>query len=376
MPAVTVMIKPTSALCNLRCKYCFYADVAEHRSVPFYGMMSGQTAEALVRGVFGYADRAVSFVFQGGEPTLAGLPFFRRFGELVSRYNTRGLPVHYSLQTNGTVLDGEWAEFLRENRYLVGLSMDGTREIHDSLRVDAEGRGTYAAVARAADLLRTHGVDFNILCVVNNFIARYPRRVFEALKKYRYLQFIPCIDPFDGGREVYSLTPERYTRFLRETFALYLAAFEAKEPVSVRNFDNYIGILLGEPAENCAMNGRCAAYFLVEGDGGVYPCDFYVLDRWKLGNVRERTFAEMAESPVMQTFRAESLPVHERCRTCRFFALCRGGCKRDREPVRDGVPALNRFCESYRAFFEEAYPQMLRMATEIARLCAGGAPKR
>ncbi len=371
MPAVTVMIKPASALCNLRCKYCFYSDVAEHRSTRSFGIMSDPTAEALVKGVFDYADRGVSFVFQGGEPTLAGLSFFRRFGELVSRYNTRSLPVHYSLQTNGTTLDGAWADFFRENNYLIGLSLDGTKEAHDSLRIDAEGRGTYSTVLRSAELLRTHGVNFNILCVVNNFVARYPRRVFENLKKYKYLQFIPCIDPFDGGREIYSLTAERYTRFLIETFFLYRECFERSEPVSVRSFDNYIGMLLGSPAENCAMQGNCSAYFLAEGDGSIYPCDFYVLDRWRLGNVRENSFAEMAQGEVMRRFREESVPVHEKCRSCRYFALCRGGCKRDREPVTCGTPSLNRFCDSYYAFFEYAYPEMLKMAERIARLRSG-----
>ena len=367
VPPVTLLIKPASSLCNMRCKYCFYADVAANRDIPSYGIMSEETLEHLVKGVFAYAEQSVSFGFQGGEPTLAGIGFYRKLVLLQEKYNAKHIAVYNSIQTNGYLLNEEWAEFFKAHGFLVGLSLDGSKEVHDKLRVDAYGKGTYGKVRDAAALLARHGVDFNILCVVSEYAAEHPRQVYNALKQYKYLQFIPCLDPLDGWKKNYSLSEKKYAAFLNETFRLYAESFLSGEYVSVRNFDNYIGILLGRPPENCAMNGRCAAYYLVEGDGSVFPCDFYVLDRWKLGNVAQDSFADMATSEKLREFTEESLFVTEECKRCPWYPLCRGGCKRDREPFIDGHPGRNRLCESFKHFFAYSYPVMLKMAHIIQR---------
>lgn len=365
MPPVSLLIKPVSGLCNMACKYCFYADVMDNRQTPYYGKMNEETLDMLVRKVFLYAEKSASFAFQGGEPTLAGIAFYEKLIELQEKYNVKGIRVFNSIQTNGYELDRAWANFFKKHNFLVGLSMDGYRELHDSLRVDRKNCGTYTKVERAAKLMADVGVDFNILTVVNNFVARYPRRVFEHLKKYQYLQFIPCIDSFDGEKEKYSLSIERYTKFLKETFDCYYENIMKDNYVSVRNFDNYIGILLGRRPENCAMNGRCAPYFLIEGDGSVYPCDFYVLDKWKIGNIVEDSFESLGSSEVMQNFISESCHIDEKCRECEWGFLCRGGCKRDREPIIDGIPGKNRYCECYQEFFKYAYSRMIKIADSL-----------
>lgn len=367
MPPISVLIKPASSLCNMRCKYCFYSDIADNREVKSYGIMSEATLENLIKRAFEYASGSATFAFQGGEPTLAGLDFYRKLIELEDRYNTNGIPVQNALQTNGYIIDDEWAEFLGKNKFLVGLSLDGTKDIHDALRVDAAGKGTFSRAQRAARLLRKHGVEFNILCVVNNFVARSPKKVYDALKEFGFIQFIPCLDGFDGEKKVFSLSAQRYTEFLKVTFREYYKDFCAGHPVSVRNFDNYVGMLLGRRPENCAMAGVCTCYTVVEGDGSVFPCDFYVLDEWKLGNINEASFEELTTCELARKFVSVSTHRSEECTTCKWFPLCRGGCRREREPITDGTPSLNRFCESYKQFFEACYPQMEDMAIRIQR---------
>ena len=175
------------------------------------------------------------------------------------------------------------------------------------------------------------------------------------------------IDPFDGRPSDYSLSPEAYGAFLKTTFDAYYAAFCRGRPVSVRNFDNYLGILMGLPPENCGQCGRCGQYFLIEADGGVYPCDFYVLDNWRIGNINDSSFFSLAKSPVGEEFRALSLLRRAECESCEWYGLCRGGCRRDREPFENGLPGLNRWCESYKALFEYAFPRMREMAEAIRR---------
>ncbi len=366
MPPLSMMIKPVSAACNMRCRYCFYADVSANRAVKSYGVMDRATMQALVRRAFAYADGAVSFAFQGGEPTLAGLPFYQEFVKLTRQYNTRNLNVSYAIQTNGYNLTDEMCAFLAENRFLTGVSVDGTREIHDALRLDAQGEGTWDRVMEGIARLKRHGAEYNVLCVVTEPVARQGKACWDSLCGHRYLQFIPCIDDFGGGKQPYSLTAESYGQFLIDTFDRYEAAFRAGRPVSERRLDNYMMILLGRQPEHCGMAGQCGLYFLAEADGGIYPCDFYVLDEWRLGNVNETGLRRMEACERARLFRETSLKRPERCAACRYLALCRGGCRRDREPWTDSLPGENRFCGSYRRFFDERLARMRALAAEIA----------
>ena len=372
MPPLNILIKPASSLCNMRCEYCFYKDVSESRERRSMGMMSLDTLEEVVRRAFEYATDFVGFAFQGGEPTLAGLDFYRELMALERKYNTKNIKVSNAIQTNGYVIDDEWARFFAKNGFLVGLSMDGTKEAHDSLRVDAAGKGTFDRVVRAADILQKNGAEFNILCVVNNFVARYPKKVYDQLKKYKYIQFIACLDPLEGEKTRFSLSEERYASFLRQTFTLYYEDFMRGNYVSIRNFDNYVSILLGRRPESCAMNGFCTCYCVIEGDGSVYPCDFYVLDEWRLGNVREQSFGEMISSPLAREFVERSLFVRDECKNCRYYKLCRGGCRREREPFSEGIPSLNRRCAAYKSLFDTCLDPMLDMARRIG---AGYSPR-
>lgn len=365
MPPLTLLVKPASGSCNLRCSYCFYTDVAARRETASFGHMGLDTLEALMRRAFAYADGQLHLTFQGGEPTLAGKDFFRRVLALEREYGRAGLQVSNAIQTNGYTLDAEWMEIFEAGQFLVGVSVDGTQALHDACRRDAQGGPTYGRVMEGIHLLRERQVMYNILCVVNQAIASQPRAVFQSLQKHRYLQFIPCLDGFDGKRSPQSLDPLTYGRFLVETFDLYERAWLSNKPVSVRTFDNWLGMLLGHPPESCAMAGRCGTYYLVEADGGVYPCDFYVLDSWRMGSIRKDSFFRLEKSALGQAFREASWPVAEACRECLWYFLCRGGCKRDREPL--SQPSPSRLCRGHQLFFQARLPRMQALATRLAQ---------
>lgn len=365
MPDFSLLIKPASSLCNMRCKYCFYADVSSNRSVPSYGIMSTDTAEALIdRAVTAAGDRGrIHFAFQGGEPTLAGLPFFRSFVRSVEQKLTEGQSVDYSIQTNGLTLDDEFCDFLAEKRFLVGLSLDGDREFHDSCRCDAEG-GSYLRVMKAAERMKKHRVEFNILTVLTRKIAEHPKRLWNFCIKNRfgYLQTIPCLPPLENPNpdEAYSLSPRTYGRFLKEFFRIWSEELEKGEYISVRLFDNYVRMAMGEIPEQCGMSGACSAQFVIEADGSVYPCDFYVLDPYRLGKVQDNTFEQMYRSEVMRSFMTEGLHKPEKCVGCRFFGICNGGCRR----YRDLFLSEANYCP-IADFLGECAPEIKQIANQI-----------
>ncbi len=372
MPPLTLMIKPASGSCNLRCTYCFYADVAANRETASYGLMTADTLEALVRRVFQYADGEVSFLFQGGEPTLAGKAFYRQFLSLLQTYNTHRIHVRCALQTNGTLLDDEWCDIFQEGDFLIGVSVDGTKDIHDAFRKDAGAGPTYSAVMKGVRLLQRRGIEYNILCVVNERTAEHPAEVYEALKEHSFLQFIPCLDTFDGVPAPYSLRPESFGRFLIETFDLYERDFLSRHPVSIRTFDNWLQMLLGYPPESCAMSGRCGQYYLVEADGSVYPCDFYVLDEWKLGNFNRDRVAQIDERRKALGFCARSLNHPPECKACQWLPLCKGGCYRSRLEAGEPDAGRNYFCEGYQMFFTRRADTIKEIAREIQKRNGAG----
>jgi len=373
---LSLLIKPASGNCQMRCRYCFYRNVIQSREVADYGRMSRETLEILVSRALAEAEESCTFAFQGGEPTLAGLDFFRFLIDLQEKYRRPSVTIHNTLQTNGLLLDDDWCDFLARNRFLVGLSLDGDKDIHDANRLDSQGKGTYNRVLQAAGLLDRHRVEFNILCVVTRELARRARRIYRSLTAngFRYLQFIPCIDDFGSqpGSSSFSLTADRYAEFLKNLFDAWYLDFQSGRIISIRHFDNWIRMLQGQPPESCGMSGRCSCSAVVEADGSVYPCDFYVLDRWHLGSIREQSLTEMLTGSRATQFVEDSLAIAEKCRQCRYASLCRGGCRRDREPLGNpdarpgGLP--NVYCSAYEQFFDYALERMTRIAARLPQL--------
>lgn len=352
MPSLSIMLKPASSLCNMRCKYCFYHDVSDHRAIYNYGMMSDITSRNVIEKALRLADGdSIYFVFQGGEPTLRGLEFFREFVSAVTELNIQNSPVHYALQTNGTLIDEQWAEFFKANNFLIGLSLDGDQS--DNLyRVDADGFNTFKQIMNTAKLFKRYGVEFSILTVATARTAENIEAIYKWFKiqGFKHLQFVPCIRPIgDGSESELYMTVEQYGDYLIKLFKLYAEDYKQGNYVSIRQFDNIVSLYLGGRAEQCGVSGHCSPQFVVEGDGSVFPCDFYCIDEWKLGNINSISFDEMARSDRIFEFIRKSYEIKAECRDCEFFQMCRGGgCKRNR--------ADRDYCMAYKKFFNTCLP--------------------
>lgn len=367
MKYLNLLVKPASSLCNLKCKYCFYEDEASNRTLHSMGIMREDLAETLIMQAVEAAgpDGTINFAFQGGEPTMAGLAFFEHFAGMVHAYQTSGVNVTFSIQTNGTLITDEWARFLKRERFLVGLSLDGFRDTHDAHRVDANGHGTWRKVLTAKGLLEKHGVDYNALCVVTKHCAAHPERAYNTLKQlgFRYIQFIACLDPIGHKRgcEPWSLAPDAYGRFLCRVFDLWYQDWISGNYHSVRLFEDYVHILLGDGASACSTCGKCGAYLVIEADGSGYPCDFYALDDWKIGMIHQTTLEQMHNSIIAAEFLQSGVKKPEECASCPYGRICNGGCKNDWFVDDNGTH--NYYCPAFRMFLDYAFPRIHQIAT-------------
>ena len=371
MPAISVMIKPSSGMCNMSCDYCFYRDETQKRSQESYGFMSEKTLKNVIRKTMLRAEGMISYAFQGGEPTLRGLAFFQKVVEYQNQYNKNKIQVHNALQTNGLLIDEDWCRFLKENHFLVGVSLDGTKEIHDTYRhTRKEGGPTFDLVCSAIRLMESYGVDFNILTVVNQAAAENIQEIysFYRQKKWNYQQYIACLDPLDEphGQNEYSLAPEQYGQFLIRLFRLWYKDWKKGRQPYIRQFENYIGILLGHFPEACDQRGTCSIQNVVEADGRVYPCDFYMLNDYCLGNFNENRLDEIDARRKEIGFLERSLKLDPDCKHCAYYRLCRGGCQRNRDWAPEIQAYQNYFCQSYRMFFDACLNEMEEIARSLA----------
>ena len=371
MPAISVMIKPSSGMCNMSCDYCFYRDETQKRSQESYGFMSEKTLKNVIRKTMLRAEDMISYAFQGGEPTLRGLAFFQKVVEYQNQYNKNKIQVHNALQTNGLLIDEDWCRFLKENHFLVGVSLDGTKEIHDTYRhTRKEGGPTFDLVCSAIRLMESYGVDFNILTVVNQAAAENIQEIysFYRQKKWNYQQYIACLDPLDEphGQNEYSLAPEQYGQFLIRLFRLWYKDWKKGRQPYIRQFENYIGILLGHFPEACDQRGTCSIQNVVEADGSVYPCDFYMLNDYCLGNFNENRLDEIDARRKEIGFLERSLKLDPDCKHCAYYRLCRGGCQRNRDWAPEIQAYQNYFCQSYRMFFDACLNEMEEIARSLA----------
>ena len=362
----SVLIKPAGPDCNLDCEYCFYREKeALFPATPVH-RMSEEILEETLRQLFDQPAPAFSIGWQGGEPTLMGLEFFQKAVDFQVRFG-KGKTVGNGLQTNGALIDARWAEFLTKYRFLVGLSLDGPEHVHDRYRRAAGGQPTWRKTVDTARLLLDAGVAVNALVVVNDHSAKFAREIYEFQKSIGlvHMQFIPCVetDPADPGRAApFSVSGEAYGAFLREFFDLWRADFRDGGPTTfVRYFDSVFHRYVDREPPECDLLPECGTYVVVEHDGGVYACDFFVEDRWKLGNVLEGRLVHMLNSARQAQFGRIKSGLPAVCGSCEWLALCRGGCPKDR--LRDPRDAgLSHFCAAYKSFLAYADPGMKELA--------------
>lgn len=393
------MAKPIGSTCNLGCDYCYYLSKVALPDGPGTGRMSDATLETFIRQyIEGVTGPEVVFSWQGGEPTLLGLDFFRKAVALQQRYTKPGQKIENDLQTNGTLLDDEWCAFLKAHRFLVGLSIDGPKDVHDRFRVTKGRQPTFDKVMNAVQLLAKHGVPFNTLTCVHRFNARRPIDVYRFLRQEvgsTYLQFIPIVEhkgferiaphhwdaaalPRDGEPEArpghpdrvvtdWSVDPEDWGYFLCRVFDRWLSRDLGK--VLVNQIETLVSQHLGAGPQMCVYGEFCGKGLAVEHDGSVYACDHYVYPEYRLGDVHHDQLERLAFSRQQVQFgyaKSESLP--EYCRNCAYLSDCWGECPKNRViRTPDGEPGLNYLCRGLKAFYAHALPQVERIVTEIRR---------
>lgn len=352
---INLMIKPVSGNCNINCSYCFYQDEMKKRTSPFLGKMTWNTADHLIEKTLAYVTKECSFSFQGGEPTLIGLEFYRMFIECQKKHNVHKIKIQNVIQTNGILFQDEWMEFLKENNFLVGISLDGIKRIHNQYRTSNHGEGTFEPVMKAIDLLKKYEIPFNVLTVVTKEIARSAEKVYRFYQKNQldYQQYIPCLGALGENRPKGDclLAPEDYTMFLKTLFDCWYCDMVDGRYVYIRYFENLACMLKGQMPEHCGRMGICGDQWVAEADGSMFPCDFYALDEWYLGNIIECEYEELTKRKHELDFVEESKILPEECKICQWFALCRNGCKRERVSIPDKGSGKNIYCQTYQEFF-------------------------
>jgi uncharacterized protein len=389
-PYFHVLAKPTGAVCNLDCKYCFFLS-----KDALYGgskfRMTDDTLEAYIRQTIeSQRSSHVTIAWQGGEPTLMGLDFFRRASALARKYSRRGTTLEHTIQTNGILIDEEWCDFLRENHFLAGLSMDGPREMHDAYRVDKAGAPTFSKVMRAARLMQQHQVEFNILCTVHDANVEHPLPVYRFFRDEvgtQFVQFIPIVERAteetiqianagwgDGNRQrpLYTqhgglvtertVKPEQWGKFLIAIFDEWIARDVGT--VFVQMFESALASWCGLPASLCIFAETCGGALALEHNGDVYSCDHYVEPNFRLGNIHQQHLLQLAGSDQQRAFgdaKRDTLPRY--CRECDVRFACNGECPRNRfVQTPDGEVGLNYLCAGYKAFFQHVDRPMKIMA--------------
>lgn len=363
---LVVMAKAPGPLCNLDCAYCYYLPKRELFPRDDDLRMPDHVLEAYVRSyIEASVGPVVQFVWHGGEPTLAGIPFYRRAVELQTRYLPAGWKAVNNLQTNGVLLDEAWCVFLAEHGFLVGLSVDGTEATHDAYRVDKGGHPTHARVMRGLRALRAAGIEPDLLCTLNAATAARPLEVYRSFLDLgvRWVQFLPVVQRIAGGGvSAQSVSAEAMGAFLCAVFDEWVRHDVGR--IAVQNFVECLLVWSGHAANLCIMAEICGTVLALEHDGGVYACDHFVDPAHRLGNVVGDGLARLAASPAQIAFgdaKRDRLP--RACRECPVLRLCNGGCPKDRFGVApDGEAGISYLCTGYRRFYEHSAPLMLRMA--------------
>ena len=367
-PAFHLLAKPRGAICNLDCKYCFYLSKEElYKGSSF--RMTDEILETYIRQLIeSHEVPEVTVAWQGGEPTLMGLDFFRRSIVYEKEYARAGMKILNTIQTNGTLINDEWAAFFKENNFLVGLSIDGPREMHDFYRVDRQGGPTFDKVMRGLSFLQKYGVEWNALTTIHHANADHPVEVYRFLRdecKAEFIQFIPIVERATPEGNVVterSTTAEQYGKFLVGVFEEWVRHDVAK--VYVQMFDVALANWHGEPSGLCVHSKTCGGALAIEHNGDLYSCDHFVTPQYKLGNIKEKHMLKLVGSDAQLKFgndKYDKLPKY--CRECEVRFACHGGCPKDRFiTTPDGEPGLNYLCAGYKIFFNHINEPMRMMS--------------
>lgn len=364
MKEFSLLIKPASFDCNLRCEYCFYL-----RKEEIFGScthrMSDEVLEKMVSSFIDLPIRNHIFSWQGGEPTVMGLDFFKKALTLMQKYGNQK-NVTNTLQTNGTLLNDDWCNVLNKYNFLVGLSLDGPEKVHNQNRVDAAGKGTHQRVMDAIKLLECNKVEFNILTLVNQANVRRPGEIYRYLKNLgiKYHQYIECVEYTpDGKLTPFAISGLEWGKFICGIFDEWYE--KDRYNISVRLFDTILTKLVDHQVIACNMGRDCRQYLVVEHNGDIYPCDFFVEPRFKLGNIMENSWEEMLESPLYEEFGKRKCASDEQCGECEWLSLCAGCCPKNRPDCKQDAKAVSELCAGWKMFYSHTIDRFKSLAVEI-----------
>ena len=365
MKPFSLLIKPASADCNLRCDYCFYIDHLE--GLDKRPRMSEEILEAMISSYMKTNQgNMYAFGWQGGEPTLMGINFFEKVVELQKKYGSTGTVVQNGVQTNGTLITDEIAKFFGEYKFLLGVSLDGPKYLHDHYRKTIGHKPTHDLVMRGIEKLQRNKVEFNILTLVNNLTVKKAREIYNYHKDkgFFYHQYIPCVEYDDNNNPyAFSITGEEWGAFLCDIFDEWIKQDVYR--ISVRLFDSILEYLVYNRYNVCNMQENCCQYFVVEYDGNVYPCDFFVRDDLVLGNVLTDSWDDFLNSATYTQFGRQKSLWNEECNTCPYLSLCHGGCQKNRVGGSNSSKTLSVLCKGWKTFYTHALARLEGLAKTI-----------
>ncbi len=362
-----IIVKPIGSVCNLNCEYCYYLEKAQLVNDPgeISSVMTDELLESFTRSYIESqpaGTQEVVFSWQGGEPTILGIPFFEKAVALQEKYARKGLKVMNALQTNATLVKDDLAKFFADHEFLIGVSLDGPEAIHNHYRKYPDGRGSFADVMRGYETMKAAGVAVNTLTVVQHHNGDYPVEVYEFLDSIdsEYIQFIPVVEYYDGRVSDRSVEPAQFGTFLNGVFDRWLSDGIGRR--FVQHFDLFLGRYAGYPSTLCVHAPQCGRALALEHNGKLYSCDHFVEPANLLGNIAETPMLDMVESDFQHEFgRSKASDLPAKCRDCTYLQLCFGGCLRNRIVKSGDAKKINYLCDGYTSFFEHTRPYFLAM---------------
>ncbi|WP_165313748.1 anaerobic sulfatase maturase [Vibrio ziniensis] len=363
-----VLVKPIGPLCNLDCDYCFYLDKSELFPNKNRFDMSDEALEAHIKAYIEgqpSGTNEVTFGWQGGEPTLRGIEFYKKAIAFQHHYKRHGMTVVNTFQTNGVLLDDDWALFLKQHHFLVGISIDGDEQLHNHFRKYRNGKGSYLQAVRGLRLLQKYGVEYNVLTAVQANNGSHGRRVYQHLVSLgaEFIQFIPVVEAVvDVGISDRSVGSEQFGHFMIDVFNAWREKDIGK--IFVSHFDNALGMSLGMPSSICVHSPKCGYNLVIEHNGDVYSCDHFVYPEFKLGNIERNNYPDLIETPIQQSFACGKLVASDlHCVNCSQRRLCHGACPAHRITLSGRISFKEKqyLCEGYFIFFTFVQPYLNAM---------------
>jgi serine-type anaerobic sulfatase-maturating enzyme len=361
----SLLIKPASASCNLRCEYCFYIDHLDYAGPDNKPVMSDNTLEMMIANYMKIPMAEYSFAWQGGEPTILGIEFFKKVVNIQKKYATPNAVITNALQTNATLIDKPMADFFAKYNFLLGVSLDGPKEYHDKYRLTVSGDTTHNKVMQGINYMRQAKVEFNILCLINSNNVKNPAELYKYYREkgFNYLQFIPCVEYDDkGDLTPYSITGNQWGDFLCKIFDIWFRKDTRR--VSIRHFDSVLNYLVKGIYTQCTMDKDCRQYFVVEYDGGIFPCDFFVNKDLQLGSISTSSWEEALENPLYEKFGRGKSEWNKICNNCTWLRLCHGDCQKMRGPHAE-PDALSALCDGWKMFYKHTIDRFIKLANTI-----------